>query len=63
MNKNNDEQKNKKKFRIPHTLIFVLSLAGVAALMVLYIMFVASWMNSPGYMQDDTPAYVNPFED
>ena len=50
MNKNDN---GKKKFKIPHRLVFILSLLGVAVLMGLYIWFVASWMNNPGYMQDD----------
>ena len=49
----NKDEKEKKKFRLPHRLVFILSLLGVAVLMGLYIWFVASWMNDPQYMRDD----------
>ncbi|MBQ9383642.1 MAG: hypothetical protein IJT87_05345 [Ruminiclostridium sp.] len=49
---NNKDDKNKKKFRIPHRLVFILSLLGVVALMALYIWFVSTWMNDDVYTQE-----------
>ena len=41
-----ENEKKKKKFRLPHWLPFVLSLMGVAALMILYVMFIANWLGN-----------------
>ena len=49
---------NKKKFRIPHRLVFILSLVGVGALMVLYILFVAKFFAGSETMSDDTPVNI-----
>lgn len=51
---------NGKKFRVPHGLIFALSLLGVAALMALYIWFVGSVLAGSDSMNDGTPAYIQP---
>lgn len=40
------ETEKKKKFKLPHWIPFVLSLTGVAALMVLYVIFVAGWLGN-----------------
>lgn len=41
-----ENEKKKKKFKIPHWVPFILSLLGVAALMVLYVIFVAGWLGN-----------------
>ncbi|MBO6303362.1 MAG: hypothetical protein J6N15_13085 [Ruminiclostridium sp.] len=50
----------KRKFKVPHGLVFALSLLGVAALMALYIWFVGTVLAGSETMNDDTPAYVQP---
>ncbi len=49
----NKKDKKKKKFRIPHRLVFILSLIGVAGLMALYIWFVSTWMNDDVYNNEN----------
>ena len=56
----------KKKFRLPHWLPFVLSLMGVAALMVLYIIFIGNWLGnsvSPQEKFEEFAGYIESVKD
>ena len=41
-----ENEKKKKKFSIPHWVPFILSLIGVVALMILYVVFIANWLGN-----------------